>query len=112
MHQHVADLALMSEVRRLSEEIRGRYERVAQGHVQVPRCFLESNSHSSLWQLTRNRSLEAFRANATPMPWEPPASLALSELAALRTIEPSPPLESLQASLHNSRYGLNNTLGA
>jgi NAD(P)-dependent dehydrogenase (short-subunit alcohol dehydrogenase family) len=28
VHQHVADLAMMSEVRRLAEEIRGRYERV------------------------------------------------------------------------------------
>jgi NAD(P)-dependent dehydrogenase (short-subunit alcohol dehydrogenase family) len=28
VHQHVADLALMSDVRRLAEELRGRYERI------------------------------------------------------------------------------------
>src|SRR5438445_8639180 len=43
--------------------------------------------HSAAWQLTRNRSLEAFEANETPRLFQPPPDLQLSDEEA--AIDPS-----------------------
>ena len=51
--------------------------------------------HTSAWQLTRNRSLEAFRANASLELWQPPPSLGLSEEE--KAIDPSLHVLQLEA---------------
>lgn len=51
--------------------------------------------HTSAWQLTRNRSLEAFRANANGELWQPPTSLELSEEE--KAIDPSLHVLQLEA---------------
>jgi len=51
--------------------------------------------HTSAWQLTRNRSLEASRANANGELWQPPASLMLSEEE--KAIDPSLHVLQLEA---------------
>jgi len=51
--------------------------------------------HTSAWQLTRNRSLEAFRANASMELWKPPPALGLSEEE--QAIDPSLHVLQLEA---------------